>query len=90
VLTLWGSSYPATTSQKKGNNKSGSEMARDKEAVAAMMRQKQAAGAKQQFPSSTCALLNFCNSGRKESCRSGEEMTRPTFGGASRSASIET
>ncbi|KAK0613797.1 hypothetical protein B0T14DRAFT_438423 [Immersiella caudata] len=30
---------------KKGNTKSGSEMARDKEAVAAMMRQKQAAGA---------------------------------------------
>ncbi|KAK4454979.1 putative serf family protein [Podospora aff. communis PSN243] len=28
---------------KKANNKSGTEMARDKEAVAAMMRQKQAA-----------------------------------------------
>jgi hypothetical protein len=73
LLTLWGSFYPATTSQKKANTKSGTEMARDKEAVAAMMRQKQAAGTKRPLSLLFCAA-DLHDSRRKEGRRSREEI----------------
>lgn len=46
--------------QKKGNAKSGSEMQRDKDAVATLMREKQKKGKHPLF-SSTAALLHCCS-----------------------------
>lgn len=43
-------SYPRPTTQKSKNTKTGSEMQRDKEQVAAMMREKQKAGKALPYP----------------------------------------